>query len=115
MDVNLALAGLLFDLAFLAGESQRAWGFKRAAKAVLRIDDHITPLVEANTFKAIPGIGPTTDRIARELIHDGGSPFVERAVAAAGKDEEIARLRSFRTRYLSRAAVKDILARPGSP
>src|SRR3954467_2478776 len=110
MDVNLALAGLLFDLAFVAGENQRAWGFKRAAKAVLRIDAHITPLVEANTFKAIPGIGPTTDRIARELIHDGGSAFVERAVATAGKEEEIARLRSYRQHYLSRAAVKEILS-----
>lgn len=69
-DVNLELAGLLLDLAFLAGKSERAWGFKRAAKAVLRIDRAITPLVDANTFRAISGIGPTTDRIARELIHD---------------------------------------------
>src|SRR6187551_2879391 len=64
MDVNLALAGLLFDLAFLAGENQRAWGYKRAAKAVLRLDQQITPLVQANTFRAVAGIGPTTDRIA---------------------------------------------------
>src|SRR5436190_23049056 len=115
MDVNLALAGLLFDLAFVAGESQRAWGFKRAAKAVLRLDRHITPLVEANTFKAVPGIGPTTDRIARELIHDGSSRFVEQAVIAAGKESEVARLRALRQHFLSRAAVRDLLARPGSP
>jgi len=65
MDVNLSLAGLLFDLAHLAGDTPRALGYTRAAKAVLRLDRQITPLVEANTFKAIPGIGPTTDRIAR--------------------------------------------------
>jgi putative hydrolase len=114
-DVNLQLAGLLLDLAFLAGETPRALGYKRAAKAVLRLDQHITPLVEANTFKAIAGIGPTTDRVARELIHDGGSAFVEGAIAAAGQQDEIARLRSYRKHYLSRAAVKDILARPGTP
>ena len=115
MDVNLELAGLLHDMAFLAGESQRGWGYKRAAKAVLRLDQHITPLVEANTFKAVPGIGPTTDRIARELIHDGGSSFVEKAVREAGKEEQVAKLRVLRQHFLSRAAVKQILARRGSP
>ena len=114
-DVNLELAGLLFDMAALAGDSQRGWGYKRAAKAVLRLDRHITPLVEANTFKAVPGIGPTTDRLARELIHDGNSAFVERAVREAGKEEEIAKLRALRQHFLSRAAVRDILARPGAP
>jgi histidinol phosphatase-like PHP family hydrolase len=114
-DVNLELAGLLYDMAFLAGESQRGWGYKRAAKAVLRLDQHITPLVEANTFKAVPGIGPTTDRIARELIHDGASGLVERAIRDAGKEEAVSRLRSLRQHFLSRAAVKEILSRRGTP
>ena len=114
-DVNLELAGLLFDMAALAGESQRAWGYKRAAKAVLRIDEAITPLVESNTFRAVPGIGPTTDRIARELIHDGSSAFVNRAVAEAGKQDQIAALRALRQHFLSRAVVKEILGRRGTP
>jgi histidinol phosphatase-like PHP family hydrolase len=115
MDVNLELAGLLLDMASLSGASQRGWGYKRAAKAVLRIDEHITPLVEANTFRAIPGIGPTTDRIARELIHDGSSALVERAVREAGKQDEIAALHGLRRHFLSRAAVKEILSRRGAP
>ena len=115
MDVNLSLAGLLFDLAHLAGETPRAFGYTRTAKAVLRLDRQITPLVEANTFKAIPGIGPTTDRIARELIHEGGSPFVERAVREAGQEEAVARLRGLRQHFLSRAAASEILSRRGSP
>jgi putative hydrolase len=115
MDVNLELAGLLYDLAHLAGETPRAFGYTRAAKAVLRLDRHITPLVEANTFKAIPGIGPTTDRIARELIDGGQSAFVERAVADAGKENEIARLRGLRQHFLSRAAVGEILSRRAGP
>src|SRR5688500_20144796 len=81
-------------MASLSGDAQRGWGYKRAAKAVLRIDRHITPLVEANTFRAIPGIGPTTDRIARELIQDGHSAFVTRAVGEAGRDKEVAALRA---------------------
>src|ERR1041384_2337401 len=114
-DVNLELASALYDMAAVAGDSQRAWGYKRAAKAVLRIDRDITPLVTANTFKAIAGIGPTTDRIARELIVDGRCAFVERAVRESGKEEEIARLRNMRRHYLSRAAVQEILTRKGSP
>src|SRR3989442_2361675 len=115
MDVNLSRAGLLVDLAHLAGDTPRAFGYTRAAKAVLRLDRQITPLVEANTFKAIPGIGPTTDQIARELIHEGGSPFVENAVREAGQEEAIARLRGLRQHFLSRAAVGEILSRRGEP
>ena len=114
-DVNLELGGLLLDMAALAGESQRGWGYKRAAKAVLRLDRHVTPLIEANTFRAISGIGPTTDRIARELVHDGRSEFVERSVRDAGKEEAVAALRRLRANFLSYAAVAEILARRGTP
>jgi len=114
-DVNLELGGLLLDMASLAGESQRGWGYKRAAKAVLRLDQHVTPLVEANAFRAVPGIGPTTDRIARELIHDGRSAFVEGAIVEAGTEEAVAKLRGFRQHFLSYAAVREILSRRGAP
>jgi histidinol phosphatase-like PHP family hydrolase len=115
VDINLALGGCLLDLAFLAGGAPKARGYERAARAVLRLEQAITPLVEVNTFKAIHGIGPTTDRIARELISGGTSAFVEQAVAASGKANEVAALRALRQHFLSRAAVAEILARPGSP
>ena len=114
-DVNLELGGLLLDMASLAGESPRGWGYKRAAKAVLRIEKPITPLVEANTFRVVPGIGPTTDRIARELIHDGRSAFVEQSVADAGKEDAVGKLRELRQHFLSYAAVYEILSRRGTP
>ena len=110
-DVNLQLGGLLLDMAALAGRSQRAWGYKRAAKAVLRLDRHITPLVESNTLRAVPGIGPTTDRIARELVYDGSSSLVECAVEESGKADDIAALRRLRHGFLSNAAVREILSR----
>src|SRR5688572_27027265 len=114
-DVNLELGGLLLDMAALAGTSQRGWGYKRAAKAVLRLDQHITPLIEANTFRGISGIGPTTDRIARELVHDGGSAFVEQAIDDAGKRDLIAKNRGYRAHFLSRAAVQDVLSKRATP
>jgi histidinol phosphatase-like PHP family hydrolase len=115
LDQNLALAGLLLDLAYLAGKTQRAWGYQRAAKAVLRLEQHIGPIVEANTFRGIPGIGPTTDRIARELIHGGTSAFVDRAVRESGYEKAVATLRGLRKNFLSRAAVKDIVGRRIAP
>ena len=114
-DVNLALGGLLLDMALIAGDERRGWGYKRAAKAVLRLDRQITPLVEANTFRAVPGIGPTTDRIAREVIADGRSTTVEAAVAAAGKREPVAKARRLREWFLSTAAVTELLARDVPP
>ena len=114
-DVNLELAGLLLDMAAVAGDSQRGWGYKRAAKAVLRIDQQITPLVESNTLRAVSGIGPTTDRIARELVYDGRSEFVTRAIAEAGKEQAVETLRGLRQHFLSMAAVSEILARRAQP
>jgi histidinol phosphatase-like PHP family hydrolase len=114
-DVNLELAGLLLDMALLAGDGQRAWGYKQAAKAVLRLDRQVTPLIETNTFRAVRGIGPTTDRIARELVHDGRSAFVDAAIASAGRQEAVEAQRRLRRHFLSRAAVADIVGRKGVP
>jgi putative hydrolase len=113
-DVNLELAGLLLDMAAIAGDSRRGWGYKQAAKAVLRLDRQVTPLIEANTFRAVRGIGPTTDRIARELVHDGTSAFVQEAVAQAGKVDDVSKLRGLRHHFLSRAAVAEIIGRAPS-
>jgi len=111
----LSLGGLLLDMALLAGDSKRGLGYSRAANAVLRLDRHITPLLESNTFRAIPGIGPTTDRIARELVYDGASAFVTRAIEEAGQGEAVARQRTLREHFLSNAAVQEILERSGVP
>jgi histidinol phosphatase-like PHP family hydrolase len=114
-DVNLELGGLLLDMASVSGDEQRGWGYKRAAKAVFRLDRQITPLVNANTFKAVPGIGDTTDRIARELIHDGRSETVEQAVAASGKRDRVAQARRHRRGFMSAAVISQILAHAGVP
>lgn len=115
LDVNLALGGLLLDMATLAADEQRAWGYKRAAKAVLRLDRQVTPLVEADMFQAVPGIGPTTDRIARELIADGSSSTVEQAIDASGRRDKVMQARRLRRHFLSNAAVQTILEQDALP
>lgn len=114
-DINLSLAGLLLDMASSAGGTPRELGYSRAARAVLLLERHVTPLIEANTFRTIPGIGPTTDRIARELIEEGASSFVEQSVADAGLEDKVAAHRRLRQHFLSRAAVNEVLARDGVP
>ena len=114
-DINLELGGLLLDMAFLAGDDRRALGYTRAANAVLQLDRQVTPLVEANTFRAVPGIGPTTDRIARELVLEGGSAFVTTSIREAAQEEAIEKRRALRRHFLSRAAVAGILSRRGAP
>jgi histidinol phosphatase-like PHP family hydrolase len=113
-DINLELGSALLDMVAIHGDTQRAWGYKRAAQAVLRLGDAITPLVEANTLIAVPGIGKTTDRIARELVYDGHSALVERSVEESGQAEAIAVLRELRGHFLSRAAVNEILSLRGN-
>jgi histidinol phosphatase-like PHP family hydrolase len=114
-DVNLDLGGLLLDMAQIAADEQRGWGYKRAARAVLGLDRQITPLVDANIFKDVPGIGPTTDRIARELIEDGESMTVERAVEDSGKGDKVAQSRRLRRSFLSNAVIAEILAHDAIP
>jgi histidinol phosphatase-like PHP family hydrolase len=82
---------------------------------VLQLDRDIAPLVEADTLRDVPGIGPATDRIARELILEGHSRFVDEAVQAAGRQDEIARHRALRHHFLSGAAVAMLLGRRGTP
>jgi histidinol phosphatase-like PHP family hydrolase len=114
-DINLELGGLLLDMAQITGDKERGWGYARAAKAVLRLDRHITPLVEADTFNAVPGIGPTTDRIARELVHHGRSETVERAVEESGASDRVARSRRLRRGFFSNAAIEEMLAHDAMP
>jgi hypothetical protein len=67
-DVNLELASVLYDMAAIAGDSQRAFGYKRAAKAVLRIDRDITPLVTAKHIQGDRG-NWSDDRSHRARAH----------------------------------------------
>ena len=113
-DVNLELASLLYDMAAIAGDTQRALGYKRAAKAVLRIDRDITPLITANTFKA--DLRHRADHRPRRARADPRRPLARSSnarCAESGKAEEIARLHNLRRQYLSRAAVTEVLSRKG--
>jgi len=113
-DVNAAVGGYLRDMAFAQSSQQKMFGYKRAANAILSLD---TPLADLQgpdgALPRIPGIGPGSTRIIREILETGGSPTVEQAIAQSERRADIQRRRGLRQHFLSRAEVRRILADPG--
>jgi len=82
-DTNLVVAGLLRDLAIAQTSTQRAFGYKQAANAILALDDPLESLVQPDgTLARIARIGPSSTRVIQEVLATGASPIVERAVDA---------------------------------
>jgi histidinol phosphatase-like PHP family hydrolase len=112
-DINAVAGGLLRDLAFAQSSPQKAFGYKRAAAAVLSLERQLTALRNADgSLPKIPAIGPASTRVIVEVLESGSSPTVEAAVDASGSANDIRRRRALRTHFLSRAAVLDVLANP---
>jgi putative hydrolase len=110
-DTNLIVAGLLRDLAEAQSSTQRKWGYKQAASAVLALDVPIAQLVQPDgTLARIPRIGPSSTRVIQEVLATGASALVEHAVEASGRRAEVDRRRALRSHFLSRARVRAAIA-----
>jgi histidinol phosphatase-like PHP family hydrolase len=106
MDTNGVIAGLLRDLAAVQTSTQSRWGYKRAAQAILKLDEPIESFLQPDgTLRKIPNIGPSSTRVILEVLRTGSSPIVERAVGASGKTAEVETRRDLRHRFLSYAQV----------
>lgn len=85
---------------------QRAWGYKRAAAAILDLDVPLESLRQPDgTLRKIPHIGPSSTRIILEILETGRSATVEDAVAASGRAPDVEGRRPYREHFLSRAEV----------
>jgi histidinol phosphatase-like PHP family hydrolase len=111
-DVNMAAAALLYDMAALQSNERSQFGYKRAAKSIVRLPVSVADLVEAGTLREIPFVGPASARIVTELVEHGRSPSVEAAIAASTKSSDVALRRGFRAGYLSHVAMQRALAEP---
>ena len=110
-DVNAVIGELLRDLAFAQASQQKMYGYKRAAAAILALPEPLTDLAGPDgSLPRIPGIGPGSTRIIREVLDTGGSPTVELAVAQSARRSDIQRRRSLRSHFLSRAEVLRVLS-----
>ena len=110
-DVNAVVGAYLRDLAFAQSAKQKAFAYKRAAAAILSLDVPLTELVGPDgALPKIPGIGPSSTRVIREILGTGGSPTVEQAIERSDRRADIERRRGLRRHFLSRAEVRRILA-----
>ena len=108
-DINSEVAGWLRDLAFVQTSTQSRWGYKRAASAVMYLPVPIDTLLNPDgTLQKIPSIGPASTRVILEVLRDGTSPIVDRAIEAAEPKTraDILRRRELRSHFLSRAAAE---------
>src|SRR5215216_5511473 len=65
--------GTLLDL---HGENSfKAKAFASAARAIERVEEDVVQLAKRNERERVPGIGPATARVIRELIETGTSRF----------------------------------------
>jgi histidinol phosphatase-like PHP family hydrolase len=109
-DLNGRIAALLRDFAAIQKSKQKMWGYKRAAAAVLALDEPIESLLLADgTLRKIPNVGPSSTRIILEVLQTGTSATIEEAIAGSGQKAEIERRRDLRGHYLSRAQVTSAL------
>jgi histidinol phosphatase-like PHP family hydrolase len=112
-DTNARVGALLRDLAAVQRSPQSRWGYKRAAAAVLSLDEPLEALVQPDgTLRKIPGIGPASSRVILEVLQTGGSPTVERAVEESARPSDVMRSRELRSNFLSRAQVVAALRNP---
>src|SRR3954462_2967306 len=89
-DMNALIGALLRDLADVQRAKQAGWGYKRAAKAVLALEEPIESLVKPDgTLTKILNIGPKSERVILEALRSGTSPTVETAVEESGKASDI--------------------------
>ena len=101
MDMNGKIAALLRDFAAIQTSKQRMWGYKRAAAAILALEEPIESLLQADgTLRKIPNIGPSSTRVILEVLQTGTSATVEKAISKLSrrnsprKDGEALRRRS---------------------
>ena len=89
------------------------FGYKRAAAAIFALDMPLTDLVGPDgAWPKIPGIGPGSTRVIREILETGESPTVEHAIEESNRRADIERRRQLRRHFLSRAEVRRVLSDP---
>jgi histidinol phosphatase-like PHP family hydrolase len=114
MDINALVADAVRDLAAIQTSRQKQLAYERAAAAIYNLDAPLdTRLRPDGTIEKIAGVGPSTTRVALEVLRTGASAIVDRAVAESGRAADIVRRRALRAGFLSRAEALRVLDAPG--
>lgn len=109
-DVNMEAAGALLDLAIAHPGRHARIAYRRAARAVLALDQPLDEVARTGDLRSIRSIGPSSERVLREALEDGRSATAERLIEAQEAGAEIAAARRLRRNFLSHAEVLRVLA-----
>ena len=110
LDTNAKVGALLRDLADVQTSHQSKWGYKRAAAAILDLEEPLESLVQPDgTLRKIANVGPASLRVIHEFLASGRSGTVESAVAGSTKAGAVALNREWRGNFLSSAQVAEVL------
>src|ERR1043165_1524615 len=105
-DMNGKIAALLRDFAAVQKSRQSMWGYKRAASAILALEEPIASLLQPDgTLRKIPNIGPSSTRIILEVLKTGTSATVEQAIADSDQVRDISRRRDLGGHFPSSGPV----------
>ncbi len=115
-DLNATISAALRELASAQTLTFKARVFRRAAAAVLALDQPIDRLIGPDgRVPEVPGIGPASWRVIQDMLRTGISERVEREVAGSRRAADIVLARAARETFLSGAAVRRILDDPAPP
>jgi len=104
-DLNLEIAGLLYDLAIVHASRHGRIAYRRAAQAVLRLAEPVDELVKRHSLREVRFLGPASERVILDYLEHGRSAIVERAVEGSGRRADVEKARPFRSNFLSRAGA----------
>jgi histidinol phosphatase-like PHP family hydrolase len=112
-DTNVRVAALLRDLAAAQTTRPSRWGYRRAAEAVLALEEPLEALVQPDgTLRKIPNVGPSSTRVVLEVLRTGRSAIVEAAMEARARSGDADRAVSNDPTFLSHVQVLDALSHP---
>jgi putative hydrolase len=115
-DFNLTVAEVLYDLSYLQRPKPSSLGYRRAARAAFHFERDLRDELAQGTLRDVPGIGPATERVIRELAETGTSAAVARTVEQHDFPDraraELDARRALRTGFMSRARAARLLADP---
>jgi histidinol phosphatase-like PHP family hydrolase len=110
--VNLAIAAALLDLASVQEGERQRHAYTRAAYAVLGSEQPLSERLHDGALDKIRYIGPSSERVIREMLASGSSPTVAAAIERSGRRKDVERRREYRDGFLSQAVAEWLLATP---
>ena len=106
------VAGQLYDMALIHDSPHGRMAYKRAAQAVLELDEPLDEIAAVRPLREIPMIGPASERVIQESLENGTSRTVAAAVQKSGREGDVRAAHALRTNFLSRANALRALRSP---